>query len=152
MRELNHLINTGDDGDMILHYILSIFAIEASCSELSTGRSANDVKGTIVDSVWKVHVEGFASLVQFYGGVEKLVKIPMTAMAIRHMFMYVQIPIRSFLFISTPLTTEQCPVTPRSPTQQVPQMIKSWASTCSPRKKSCWSTPTRDSLVSRVRL
>lgn len=87
MRELNHLINTGDDVDMILHYILSIFAIEASCPSLSTGRSANGVKGTIVDSAWKVHVEGFASLVQFYGGVEKLAKTPMTAMAIRHMFM-----------------------------------------------------------------
>lgn len=41
MRELNHLINTGDDNDvdMILHYILSIFAIEVSCAPISSAGS-----------------------------------------------------------------------------------------------------------------
>ncbi|KAJ3499278.1 hypothetical protein NLG97_g441 [Lecanicillium saksenae] len=72
MKELNRLISEDGDPEKVLHYILGIFAIE----------------GTIVDSAWNVHAEGFASLVQLYGGVEKLAKDPMTAMAIRHMLIY----------------------------------------------------------------
>lgn len=87
--ELNRLLSVGNDVDMILHYILSIFAIDVSLTvSLDKTSELTVMQGTIVDSAWKVHVEAFAKMVQAYGGVAPLMGVQMTAMAIRHMFMY----------------------------------------------------------------